>query len=78
MLSSHTGSFAPPPFYLIKSLYNCTSAAPMSSIPSVKRSTVRHAPVAMSAASAVLCTVLGISLGCHVLSHNMDQYMPEM
>ena len=28
-----------PPFYLIKSLCNCTSAAPMSSVPSVKRST---------------------------------------
>ena len=47
MLSSHTGSFLlylvwelrSPPFYLIKSLCNCTSAAPMSSVPSVKRST---------------------------------------
>jgi len=27
------------PFYLIKSLCNCTSAAPISSVPSVKRST---------------------------------------
>jgi len=47
VLSSHTGSFLlylvwelrSPPFYLIKSLCNCTSAAPMSSVPSVKRST---------------------------------------
>ena len=47
MLSSHTGSFLlylvwelrSHPFYLIKSLCNCTSAAPMSSVPSVKRST---------------------------------------
>ena len=47
MLSSHTGSFLlylvwelrSPPFYLIKPLCNCTSAAPMSSVPSVKRST---------------------------------------
>jgi len=48
VLSSHTGSFLlylvwelrSHPFYLIKSLCNCTSAAPMSSVPSVKRSTV--------------------------------------
>ena len=48
MLSSHTGSFLlylvwelrSPPFFLIKSLCSCTSAAPMSSVPSVKRSTV--------------------------------------
>ena len=47
MLASHTGSFLlylvwelhSPPFYLIKSLYNCTFAAPISSVPSVKRST---------------------------------------
>jgi len=53
VLSSHTGSFLlylvwelrppPPPLpliYLIKSICNCTSAAPMSSVPSVKSSTV--------------------------------------
>ena len=47
VLSSHTGSsllylvweLRSHPFYLIKSLCNCTSAAPMSSAPSVKRST---------------------------------------
>jgi len=47
VLSSHTGSsllylvweLRSHPFYLIKSLCNCTSAAPMSSVPSVKRST---------------------------------------
>ena len=41
VLSSHTGSFLlylvwelrSPPSYLIKSLCNCTSAAPMSSVP---------------------------------------------
>ena len=47
MCSPHTGSsllylvweLRSHPFYLIKSLCNCTSAAPMSSVPSVKRST---------------------------------------
>jgi len=48
VLSSHTGSsllylvweLRSHPFYLIKSLCNCTSAAPISSVPLVKRSTV--------------------------------------
>jgi len=48
VLSSHTGSFLlylvwelrSHPFYLIKSLYNYTSTAPISSVPLVKRSTV--------------------------------------
>jgi len=48
VLSSHTGSFLlylvwelrSPPFYLIKSLYNCTSATPISSVPLVKRFTI--------------------------------------
>jgi len=52
VLSSHTGSFLlylvwelrSHHFYLIKSLCNCTSAVPMSSVPSVKRSTNHLCP----------------------------------
>jgi len=34
------GASLPPFLHLIKSLCDCTSAAPMSSVPSVKRSTI--------------------------------------
>jgi len=30
-----------------------------------------------SCCTRILRTILGIRLGCHVLSHNMYQYMPE-
>ena len=56
VLSSHTGSsllylvweLRSHPFYLIKSICNCTSAAPISSVPSVKRSTSTQASVSVA------------------------------
>ena len=67
VLSSHTGSsllylvweLRSHPFYLIKSLCNCTSAAPMSSVPSVKRSTFFH----LFLLQAGYCSFLALLLG---------------
>jgi len=72
VLSSHTGSsllylvweLRSHPFYLIKSLCNCTSAAPMSSVPSVKRSTMWQEPsLSMPHATTAVRKILA-RVGC--------------
>ena len=78
VLSSHTGSsllylvweLRSHPFYLIKSLCNCTCAAPMSSVPSVKRSTPGHC-YQDSEAAVLFCFVR------RIWAHKISLFVPR-